>query len=83
MGISAVKKFLAAATAPLASRLRRKSTPLLGIALGFGLAATGAVRAAEAGGGNIPLWLPPLPFALVALALFVLGFLAWFTGSDR
>jgi hypothetical protein len=27
---------------------------------------------------EVPLWLPPLPFALVAVTLFVFGLLAWF-----
>ena len=32
---------------------------------------------------TIPVWLPPLPFALVALTLFFFGFLAWFWGDDK
>jgi hypothetical protein len=32
---------------------------------------------------SIPIWLPPLPFAVVALVLFVFGILAWFWGEDR
>ena len=31
---------------------------------------------------QIPIWLPPLPFALVAVTLFVFGVLAWFWGED-
>ncbi len=31
---------------------------------------------------HIPLWLPPLPFALVAITLFCFGILAWFWGED-
>jgi len=31
---------------------------------------------------HIPIWLPPLPFALVALTLFFFGVLAWFWGED-
>ena len=30
---------------------------------------------------HIPLWLPPLPFALVAITLFTFGVLAWFWGE--
>ncbi|WP_428100368.1 hypothetical protein [Candidatus Rariloculus sp.] len=30
---------------------------------------------------DIPLWLPPLPFAIVALSLLVLGALSWFRAS--
>ncbi|MBM4195818.1 MAG: hypothetical protein FJ197_01785 [Gammaproteobacteria bacterium] len=29
---------------------------------------------------EVPLWLPPLPFAIVALALLVFGILAWVWG---
>ena len=29
---------------------------------------------------NVPVWLPPLPLVLVALALFCLGVLAWLRG---
>ena len=29
---------------------------------------------------HIPLWLPPLPFAIVAVALFYFGALAWLWG---
>jgi len=29
---------------------------------------------------NVPIWLPPLPLAIVALSLFWLGILAWFRG---
>jgi hypothetical protein len=32
---------------------------------------------------DIPIWLPPLPFAVVAVSLFCLGILAWFLGRDR
>jgi hypothetical protein len=38
----------------------------------------GAIRLEE-----IPVWLPPLPFATVALCLFVFGFLAWYWGRDE
>jgi hypothetical protein len=31
-----------------------------------------------AGMEEVPLWLPPLPFALVAATLFTFGVLAWF-----
>jgi hypothetical protein len=30
---------------------------------------------------HIPLWLPPLPFALVALTLFCFGVAAWVSGT--
>lgn len=31
---------------------------------------------------HVPLWLPPLPFAMVAITLFTFGALAWFWGED-
>ncbi len=57
--------------------------------LGFGILAGAAVGwavvsyAPRLDPDHIPLWLPPLPFALVALALFFFGCLALFWGSDR
>lgn len=30
---------------------------------------------------QVPVWLPPLPFALVAIFLLVLGGLIWFRGA--
>lgn len=30
---------------------------------------------------HIPLWLPPLPFAIVAVTLLVFGALIWFRGA--
>jgi hypothetical protein len=32
---------------------------------------------------HIPVWLPALPFAVVAVALFYFGILAWWWGRDR
>jgi hypothetical protein len=31
----------------------------------------------------IPVWLPPLPLATVALILFIYGGLVWRRGNDR
>jgi uncharacterized membrane protein YccC len=31
---------------------------------------------------TIPIWLPPLPLATIAIALFVYGALVWFRGND-
>ncbi|MDX1562025.1 MAG: hypothetical protein R3305_03825 [Gammaproteobacteria bacterium] len=31
---------------------------------------------------DIPVWLPPLPLATVALLLFVYGAVVWFRGND-
>jgi hypothetical protein len=32
---------------------------------------------------DVPVWLPPLPFAVVALTLFGFGIRAWFSGKHR
>ena len=31
----------------------------------------------------MPVWVPALPFALIALALFAFGLLAWFWGDEQ
>jgi uncharacterized membrane protein required for colicin V production len=31
---------------------------------------------------HVPIWLPPLPFALIATTLFAFGVLAWFWSED-
>ena len=31
---------------------------------------------------TIPIWLPPLPLATIAIALFVYGAIVWFRGND-
>lgn len=31
---------------------------------------------------TIPVWLPPLPLALIAISLFVYGALVWIRGND-
>lgn len=32
---------------------------------------------------TIPIWLPPLPLATIAVALFVYGAIIWFRGNDK
>jgi len=32
---------------------------------------------------EIPLWLPPLPMATVAVVLFIYGAIVWFRGNDK
>jgi hypothetical protein len=31
---------------------------------------------------HVPVWLPALPFALIAISLFGFGLLAWFWSED-
>lgn len=59
--------------------LLRHSRFAIGVAAGGVLALAGwSAVEAVAGMEEVPLWLPPLPFAMVALTLFVFGLLAWF-----
>jgi hypothetical protein len=56
---------------------RRQPSLAFGITLGIVI---GWVLAALAGPvklDHIPIWLPPLPFAVVAVTLIVLGIIAW------
>jgi len=32
---------------------------------------------------SIPVWLPPLPLATIAIALFIYGAVVWFRGEDN
>jgi hypothetical protein len=51
----------------------------IGATLGWIIGATADMPKLE----SIPIWLPPLPFAVVALVLFFFGILAWVWGKDR
>jgi hypothetical protein len=63
--------------------VRKRPELGFGIALGLGLAWLGLALAPRITLHTIPVWLPPLPFALVALTLFFFGFLAWYWGSKK
>ena len=56
---------------------------VIGLTIGLALAAIGAAAAPSLEGRPIPIWLPPVPFALVATSLFVFAGLAWWWGTDR
>jgi hypothetical protein len=62
---------------------QRGSRLAVGIAIGAALVLIGVplVRAMSAL-DHVPIWGPPLPFALVALTLFGFGLLAWFWGEE-
>ena len=54
---------------------------LLGVLLAWGLYYL--IKPYLTGGmENVPVWLPPLPLATVALILFVYGGLVWFRGNE-
>ena len=66
-------------------RLAWRSQPLLAVGIGIGVLLGWVVGVTVEAPSleDIPLWLPPLPFAVVAIALFFFGVLAWFLGEDR
>jgi hypothetical protein len=63
-----------------------RKRPLLGFGIFLGMAAASilAVLFTPGPGGiqHIPVWLPALPFAIVALTLFAFGVLAWMWGRN-
>jgi hypothetical protein len=63
--------------------VRKRPELGFGIAIGIAVAWIGFAVMPKLTLHTIPVWLPPLPFALVALTLFFFGFLAWFWGDDK
>jgi hypothetical protein len=63
--------------------LRGRVEFVIGIAAGLALAGVAAATAPTISLQSIPVWLPPLPFACVAFALFFFGALAWWWETDR
>lgn len=62
---------------------QRGSRLAIGIAIGILLALVltpvlNSIREMD----HVPVWGPPLPFALIALTLFAFGLLAWFWGEE-
>jgi hypothetical protein len=54
-----------------------------GLAIGATLVLlAGPVVRTIAAGEHIPVWAPALPFAVIAITLFVFGLLAWFWGEE-
>ena len=63
--------------------LLRRSRLAIGLAIGVVLALLGMPVVRYIGGlDHVPVWVPPLPFAAIALSLFGFGLLAWFWGED-
>ena len=62
----------------------RQSRFAQGIALGASsaIARRNAGRGARRGMPHMPIWVPPLPFALIATSLFGFGVLAWIWADD-
>ena len=59
---------------------RRQPVLAFGIFLGAVVVIVIAALLRPSGFEHIPLWLPPLPLAIVAVALFYFGTLAWLIG---
>jgi xanthine/uracil permease len=61
----------------------RRSRLALGMLAGVVLALPAlSMRESLVTAQSIPIWLPPLPFALIALTLFAFGLLAWYWSED-
>lgn len=61
----------------------RRSRLAIGVVIGAALALiVGPVLRAVAAADPMPVWIPAVPFALIALALFGFGLLAWFWGDE-
>ena len=69
--------------AVLGLTLRKRPQFAVGVLCGVALAWIGAVVAPTLTLKTMPVWLPALPFALVATSLFSFGALAWWWGTDR
>jgi hypothetical protein len=62
---------------------RRQPNLALGIFFGVAIAAVVAALVRPSHVQSVPLWLPPLPFAAVAVSLFGFGIWAWVLGRER
>jgi hypothetical protein len=72
-----------AVIALLVAALGKRTEFAIGIAIGLGLAGVAAVAVPSFNVQTMPIWLPALPFALVAVTLLFFGVLAWWWGTDR
>ena len=62
---------------------QRGSRLALGLAIGAGLVLLGSLFMQSAlDFDHMPVWVPALPFAIIAITLFGFGALAWFWGED-
>ena len=63
---------------------QRGSQLAVGVIIGALLVLVGGpvVRGALASLDHMPVWVPAVPFALIALTLFGFGLLAWFWSED-
>ncbi|HEX6570532.1 MAG TPA: hypothetical protein VF055_00825 [Steroidobacteraceae bacterium] len=62
---------------------QRGSKLALGLAIGVALVVLGGLLLQTAPVfDHVPVWVPALPFAIIAITLFSFGALAWFWGED-
>jgi hypothetical protein len=62
---------------------QRRSRMAIGVAVGAAVALLGwPVVLALGRAEHMPVWVPALPFALIAISLFGFGLLAWFWSED-
>ena len=62
---------------------RRQPNLAFGIFLGVAITAVVAAVVRPFDMRNVPIWLPPLPFAVVAISLLCFGIWAWLLGRNR
>jgi hypothetical protein len=62
---------------------RRQPNLALGVFFGVAIAAVVAAVVSSSHLHTVPVWLPPLPFAVVAVSLLGFGIWAWVLGRGR
>jgi len=62
---------------------RKQPNLAFGMSIGLAITAVVAAFARPSEMHDVPIWLPPLPFAMVAIALLGFGVWAWAVGRKR
>jgi hypothetical protein len=62
---------------------QREPNLALGVFFGVAIAAVVAALVRASHLHTVPLWLPPLPLAVIAISLFGFGIWAWVLGRER
>ncbi len=62
-----------------------RNIPILGFGIFLGLAIAGVIASLVRPFSvmNMPVWLPAIPLAFVAISLFSFGILAWYWGREQ